>query len=194
MKGIENIALRIREDAQQEAKDLLAQAERQAAQARADADREAEALRDTLRREGEADAKRQYDLLVAAQETETRKQLLTSKQELVSRAFTRAVEQLCALEDGPYAALLARLAASAVETGKEKIILNERDKARVGKQVVEEANRLCSGSLTLAEETRPIVGGLILSQGKIEVNCALDTLAALRKNELAGKASALLFG
>ena len=117
MKGIENIALRIREDAQQEAKDLLAQAERQAAQARADADREAEALRDTLRREGEADAKRQYDLLVAAQETETRKQLLTSKQELVSRAFTRAVEQLCALEDGPYAALLARLAASAVETG-----------------------------------------------------------------------------
>ena len=194
MKGIENIALRIREDAQQEAKDLLAQAERQAAQARADADREAEALRDTLRREGEADAKRQYDLLVAAQETETRKQLLTSKQELVSRAFTRAVEQLCALEDGPYAALLARLAASAVETGKEKIILHERDKARVGKQVVEEANRLCSGSLTLAEETRPIVGGLILSQGKIEVNCALDTLAALRKNELAGKASALLFG
>ena len=194
MKGIENIALRIREDAQQEAKDLLAQAERQAAQARADADREAEALRDTLRREGEADAKRQYDLLVAAQETETRKQLLTSKQELVSRAFTRAVEQLCALEDGPYAALLARLAASAVETGKEQIILNERDKARVGKQVVEEANRLCSGSLTLAEETRPIVGGLILSQGKIEVNCALDTLAALRKNELAGKASALLFG
>ena len=194
MKGIENIALRIREDAQQEAKDLLAQAERQAAQARADADREAEALRDTLRRVGEADAKRQYDLLVAAQETETRKQLLTSKQELVSRAFTRAVEQLCALEDGPYAALLARLAASAVETGKEKIILNERDKARVGKQVVEEANRLCSGSLTLAEETRPIVGGLILSQGKIEVNCALDTLAALRKNELAGKASALLFG
>ena len=104
------------------------------------------------------------------------------------------MEQLCALEDEPYAKLLARLAASAAETKQEKIILNERDKARVGARVVEEANRLCSGSLTLAEECRPIVGGLILSQGKIEVNCALDTLAALRRNELAGKASALLFG
>ena len=112
----------------------------------------------------------------------------------MARAFQRAVEQLCALEDEPYAQLLARLAASAAETKQEQIILNERDRARVGARVVEEANRLCSGSLTLAEECRPIVGGLILSQGKIEVNCALDTLAALRRNELAGKASALLFG
>ena len=112
----------------------------------------------------------------------------------MARAFQRAVEQLCALEDEPYAKLLARLAASAAETKQEKIILNERDKARVGARVAEEANRLCSGSMTLAEECRPIVGGLILSQGKIEVNCALDTLAALRRNELAGKASALLFG
>ena len=194
MKGIENIALRIREDAEKEAKDLLTRAEQRAAQARADADREAADLRENLRREGEADAQRQYDLLLAAQETEDRKQLLTAKQELVARAFQRAVEQLCALEDEPYALLLAKLAASAAETKQEKIILNERDTARVGSRVAEEANRLCAGSLTLAEETRPIVGGLILSQGKIEVNCALDTLAALRRNELAGKASALLFG
>ena len=194
MKGIENIALRIREEAQQEAKELLSRAEQQAAEARAAADREAGELRETLRREGEAEAERQYDLLLAAEETENRKQLLGAKQELVARAFQRAVEQLCALEDEPYALLLAKLAAAAAETKREQIILNERDRARVGSRVAELANGLCGGSLTLAEETRPIVGGLILSQGKIEVNCALDTLAALRRNELAGKASALLFG
>ena len=194
MKGIENIAQRILADAEQEAGALRDEAEKKAAEARAAADREAQELKDSLRREGEAEAKRQYDLLLAAQETEDRKQLLAAKQELVARAFDRAVEQLCALEDEPYALLLAKLAASAAETKQEKIILNERDKARVGSRVVEEANRLTGGSLILAEETRPIVGGLILSQGKIEVNCALDTLAALRRNELAGKASALLFG
>ena len=194
MKGIENIAQRIREDAEREAAALRDEAEKKAAEARAAADREAQELKDSLRREGEAEARRQYDLLLAAQETEDRKQLLAAKQELVARAFDRAVEQLCAMEDGPYALLLAKLAASAAETKQEKIILNERDKARVGSRVVEEANRLTGGSLSLAEETRPIMGGLILSQGKIEVNCALDTLAALRRNELAGKASALLFG
>ena len=194
MKGIENIAQRIREDAEQEAGVLLAEAEKRASETRAAADREAQELKDSLRREGEAEAQRQYDLLLAAEETENRKQLLAAKQERVARAFDRAVEQLCALEDEPYALLLAKLAASAAETKQEKIILNERDKARVGSRVAEEANRLCGGSLSLAEETRPIVGGLILSQGKIEVNCALDTLAALRRNELAGKASALLFG
>ena len=194
MKGIENIALRIREDAEQEAKALLADAEARAAEAKAAADREAAALKEELCREGENEARRQYDLLLAAEETENRKQLLTAKQELVARAFDRAVEQLCALEDEPYALLLAKLAAAAAETKREQIILNERDRARVGSRVVEEANRLSGGSLSLAEETRPIVGGLILSQGKIEVNCALDTLAALRRNELAGKVSALLFG
>ena len=194
MKGIENIALRIREDAEQEAKALLAGAEQRAAEAKAAADREAAALKEELCREGENEARRQYDLLLAAEETENRKQLLTAKQELVARAFDRAVEQLCALEDEPYALLLAKLAAAAAETKREQIILNERDRARVGSRVVEEANRLSGGSLSLAEETRPIVGGLILSQGKIEVNCALDTLAALRRNELAGKVSALLFG
>jgi len=194
MKGIENIALRIREDAEQEAKALLADAEKRAEEAKAAADRDAAALKEELCREGENEARRQYDLLLAAEETENRKQLLSAKQELVARTFDRAVERLCALEDEPYALLLAKLAAAASETKREQIILNERDRARVGSRVAEEANRLSGGSLSLAEETRPIVGGLILSQGKIEVNCALDTLAALRRNELAGKVSALLFG
>ena len=59
--------------------------------------------------------------------------------------------------------------------------------------LLEELKR--SGSrLTLSEETRPIVGGLILSQGRIEINCALDTLADLHRSELAGEAARLLFG
>ena len=71
MKGIENIAQRIREDAEKEAGALLEEAEKRASETRAAADREAQELKDSLRREGEAEAQRQYDLLLAAEETET---------------------------------------------------------------------------------------------------------------------------
>ena len=62
-----------------------------------------------------------------------------------------------------------------------------------GEAVAAEANRLSGKALTLSGETRPIVGGLILSQGRIEVNCALDTLAELRKSELSAQAARMLF-
>ena len=61
-------------------------------------------------------------------------------------------------------------------------------------RIDQKEGRISGKQLGLSEETRPIVGGLILSQGKIEVNCALDTLAALRRSELSAEAAGLLFG
>ena len=170
-----------------------AEAVRQAAEQRRAADMEAAALRDKLHREAEAEAEKQYARLLESAETESRKQLLTRKQALVDEAFRLAVEKLCQLDDGAYTTLLARLAAAASETGQEEIILNERDRTRCGKAVVREANRLCGGSLRLSAQCRAIPGGLILSRGKIEVNCALDTLAALRRSSLAAEAARRLF-
>jgi V/A-type H+-transporting ATPase subunit E len=48
-------------------------------------------------------------------------------------------------------------------------------------------------ALTLSEQSRAIKGGLILSDGNIEINCSIETITALRKNELAGEVAKLLF-
>jgi V/A-type H+-transporting ATPase subunit E len=47
--------------------------------------------------------------------------------------------------------------------------------------------------LTLAEETRPMDGGFILSSGQTEVNCTFDTLIRLQRSELAGQVAKVLF-
>lgn len=62
-------------------------------------------------------------------------------------------------------------------------------------RVVAGASALITGSamLTLAEETRPMEGGFILQDGKIEVNCTFDALIRLRRNELAGQVAKVLF-
>lgn len=66
---------------------------------------------------------------------------------------------------------------------------------KVGKAVTA-ASAIAQGTamLTLAEETRPIQGGFILLDGKVETNCAFETLVRLEKNTMAGQAASLLFG
>ena len=193
MNGIDKVAARIVSDAQQEASAMKSEAEKRAAELKAAADRHAEELRQTYLAEGDAEAEKQYSLLVSAAETEAKKDLLRVKQDVLSEAFDRAVLYLRNLEKERYVKLLSSLARKASETGTEEIILNPEDREKLGDALLEELKR--SGSrLTLSEETRPIVGGLILSQGRIEINCALDTLADLHRSELAGEAARLLFG
>ena len=193
MNGIDKVAARIVSDAQQEASALKAEAEARAAELKDAADWHANELRETLRSEGEAAAEKQYELLVASAETEARKDTLQVKQELISRAFDMAVDYLRTMDGGQYVKLLSSLALQASETGAEEIILNPEDRDKYGEAIVAEVQK-AGKQLSLSKETRPIVGGLILSQGRIEVNCALDTLAAQRRSELSGEAARLLFG
>jgi V/A-type H+-transporting ATPase subunit E len=193
MNGIDKVAGRIVSDAQQEASALKAEARARAAELKDSADRHASELRQTLLAEGDAEAEKLYSLLVASAETDARKETLQVKQDLLSEAFDRAVLYLRNLDEERYVLLLASLARKASETGSEEIILNPADRAKYGEALMKTLKE--SGcALTLAEETRPIIGGLILSQGRIEVNCALDTLAELHRSELSGEAARLLFG
>lgn len=62
-------------------------------------------------------------------------------------------------------------------------------------KVVTGASALLAGTgmLTLSEQTRPIRGGFILSDGDVEVNCAFETLMRLQRSEMAGDVAKALF-
>ena len=47
--------------------------------------------------------------------------------------------------------------------------------------------------LTVSEETRPIRGGFILKNGRIEVNCAFETMIRAERERTAGAVAKLLF-
>ena len=62
-------------------------------------------------------------------------------------------------------------------------------------KVVSGASAILNGTglLTLADETRPMDGGFILSDGAVEVNCTFDTLIRLQRGALAGEVAKVLF-
>lgn len=50
-----------------------------------------------------------------------------------------------------------------------------------------------TGMLTLSEETRPMRGGFVLSDGDVEVNCTFETLIRLQREKVEKEAAAVLF-
>lgn len=153
MNGIEKITARIEADAKNEIAEILREGEAKAAQIRADYQSQADAAAKAAAAAGKEAASRQAGRLEGAAQMEAKKMLLAAKQSCMDAAFQKAKEQLLALPDGEYAALLARMAVRAAKTGREEIVLNAKDRQRVGLQVVAKANAM------LAEAAAPESAG-----------------------------------
>ena len=103
------------------------------------------------------------------------------------------------MPDDLYVDFLAKLACSSSVTGDEQIVLNARDRERVGAKAVDEANALLrmagkKDGLTLAGECGDFAGGLVLRRGNIEDNCTVELLIDLCRGEMSSKVAEVLFG
>ena len=204
MNGIEKITGQIDADVQKEIGAALDQARAQAKEIEARYESQAQTQGEALRRKGEQDAALRRERLVDVARLEARKTLLAAKQDMVGQAFDLALKKLLELPDQEYIALLAKLAVAASRTGREQVILSQKDRSRYGKQAVTMANDMLAkkagpraaqtdGMLTLAEESRPMAGGLILRDGKVETNCSFEVLIHLQRDALSAEVARALF-
>lgn len=194
MNGIENITHQIDRDTQAEIQNRMAQAQAQAAEIREDYGARVQRMQEAFREKGkQALAERRAQRKSMAQ-LERRKRLLAAKQQVIEEAFQRALERLCGLPQEEQVALLARLAASASETGREEVLLSPDQREAIGRQVVERANALRPGSqLTLGPAAPEIRGGLILRQGAVDLNGTFPMLLRQRRAQWTGQVAAILF-
>ena len=195
MKGIEKITARIESDGKAETSRMLKEAEEKAAAILDEYRSKAAAEAKTAGEAGKAAAQHQAERLESAAHMEAKKQYLAAKQECLDEAFAKAQKQLLNLPDDKYAELLAKMAVKACTTGKEEILLNAKDRKRVGEQVVAKANEILrrKGKLTLAEDTRSMEGGLTLRSGSVEVNCAFETELRVLRENMISEIAAILF-
>ena len=204
MNGIEKITGQIDADVQKEIDAALDQARAQAREIEARYDSQAQTQAEAIRRKGEQDAALRQERLVDVARLEARKTLLAAKQDMVGQAFDLALKKLLELPDQEYIALLAKLAVAASRTGREQVIFSQKDRSRYGKQAVTMANDMLAkkagpraaesaGMLTLAEESRPMAGGLILRDGRVETNCSFEVLIHLQRDALSAEVARVLF-
>lgn len=198
MNGIEKIIERIMADSQAEIDQILREAQQESDAISARYAARAEQEKANLLERGKKAAAEQSERLVSVAQIEAKKMLLTSKQEMLDKAFALAAEKLKELSDKDYLSLLASLAAASSYTGNEVIVLSREDRDKFGSALIRDANGLLEkagkrAALTLSPDLLPTGGGLLLSDGKIETNCTFETLLRLNRDEIAGEVAAVLF-
>jgi len=195
MNGIDKIIARLQSDTQTEIDALNAETEARCAALRAEYAEKAQAVYDARIRTGTEECRVQGERLASAADMESRKGMLAFKQSLVSDAFLGAVKQLTELPRDEYVSFLAGLAAKAAADGTEELVFNAKDAAAVGADVAKAANALlgAKGRLTVSSQTRDIPGGVIVRQGDIETNCAVDVLVQMQRSALASQVAEVLF-
>ncbi len=199
MNGIEKITAKIADDAQQEIRNILDKAKSEAAEVKAKYAAQAEAEKAKILVTGEEQAKEIVRRAKSVAELEARQQILATKQKMISQAFDKALERMLALPKDDYVALLSRLTAQAASTGREEVVLSLQDRKDHGQKIVDGANKILKdqsrqAELKLSEETRPLIGGVQLKAGDVEVNSTLDSIVHFSKDSLALDVAAALFG
>ena len=197
MNGIEKITDKIQADVQAEIDAINREARAQCDEIAARYAAEASRVSQDMLARGRKSAEEREERLASVAQLEGRKLVLAAKQEMLARAFEQALQDLLSLPEKDYIDLLASLALRAATTGREQAILSQKDRTRFGKQAVTQANETLAktgtGMLTLSEQTRPIQGGLILSDGDVEVNCSFETLVRLQRGGMDLAVAKVLF-
>ena len=140
MEGIEKITARIAQDTQAEISRLTAETEEKVQAVLTNAAAQAQQEANEIVEKGRMAASERLERLNSASQMERRKLELAARQEVLGEAFALALEKLCTLPEQEYIALLTKLALEASSSGKEQLILSQKDRAAVGKQVVMAVN------------------------------------------------------
>ena len=164
MEGIEKITAKIAEDAQAEVSRLMAETDEKVKAIQTSAAAQAQQEANEIVEKGRMAASERLERLSSAAQMERRKLELSAKQEVLGEAFDLALSKLCALPEKDYIDLLTKLALEASSSGKERLIFSQKDRTKVGKQVVIAANEALVKERTPAlpeEVTKSKVGAFV---------------------------------
>jgi len=198
MNNIDKITERILSDARQEIREMQQENKGRCEEILTAGKTEAQEEYGRIFKKGANDAALRVERLNSMAQLEAKKQILREKQSLIGEAFDRALSMIRNLPDQEYSKFVALLAAEASVTGSEQIILSENDRNKYGISIVRRANsilreRAQESALSLSKETREITGGVILTDGSVELNCSLEMLIGGRKEDLSTEVAAVLF-
>ena len=193
MNGMEKITARMEADAQRALEALHEETERQLAALREESETRAGQERIAAAEKADQAARERYERLCSAAEMETRKLTLRAQQEVLSEAYDLALRELCEMPEEKYLDLLVHLLKRAVSTGREEILLSQRDRDALGQELLARANRELGTSLTLSQKCAPIRAGFLLSSRECDVYCSFETLLALSRERTERGAAQILF-
>lgn len=190
MNGIEKITNRINADAEERVSRIVSEASEKAKKISEEYKKKAEAIEKEERERANEEAEALRARLLGAANLESKKMLLAKKQELITRAFDTACENLKSLRGDELADVLVSLALRAADDKGGEIILSKVVRDELGAKISEGISK--NPNLKLSDEVRDI-DGLVLKCGNTEVNCTFDSLVSQKREDLSRDIADILF-
>ena len=221
INGLNKITDKILSEAQAKADKILADAAAECDRINAEYAERAEKIRSDISSEAEKGGMEYVARIRATAATSKRNLLLQTKSDLIDGVFAAVLEQTRNLELEKYNEILVGLLSAAfleqmeaedisqklygeeeaLSPDRYEVVLNQRDRDRCGKAVIEGVQKHLAGKvsaeklarLVLASGTANIDGGLVLRCGNVESNCSLSILFAQLREGLETDVARALF-
>ena len=175
MAGIDKILNEIKSDAEKEAAEIIAEAEKAAEAAKSKAQAKCD----------------EYTSV-----SDEKLVLLKTKQEIIEEVLNKAKNKILNQDADKYFESLLVLLDKYALPEKGILFLNSKDLARVPDDFETLANNKATkngGMLDISKDTVDIDGGFILKYGNIEINASLDAIFDENRDELVDTVNDILF-
>jgi len=193
--AVQDILKKIKADAEANASGIVAEGKAAGQKVLADAQTDIDAQKEKLMARARQHADEERNRIITLARLAARRELLNEKQGLIDRVFDETRKKILAMDAGEYRKLMRSFIESSVDTGNEEVIVDASER-HIDQAFLDDVSRaLGRGSgLKLSSEKRPIAGGFILREGKVETNCALDTILRDARERVETDVAAILFG
>jgi len=193
------IIAHIRQAAAEQAAAIAARAEADASALVASAEASIQAEVAGVRESYAAEAVALERRVITLAQLDARRRLLEVRRKAVEEALVLAQHRLAAWPDRQYLDLLHAIIVDSARTGREELVLNAHDRARVTLDFLAGVNRALSerglaGAITLSSRTAAISGGCILAGDEVEVNASVDAALKSIGDALEPEVAAILQG
>jgi V/A-type H+-transporting ATPase subunit E len=191
------ILTKLKEDAAKQASDIINAAKQRTDEIKQQANKRISEMRENDRVKFERESAAMQDRMLRMSELENKKDLLSSKRELVSSAFDRALELLYALPDKEKKEFFLRQILS-LASGDEALQPAEKSKQLFDEHFILEINEALkksgkNGLIRLSHDNFVSGTGFILKKDGVEINCTFEAIVNSKRQELEGEVAKILF-
>lgn len=191
--SIEKITSAIIDEAQTESEQIIHAAELRSRSVITALEKRIKIETDVAIKEAEDEREKIISRRKSVADIDSKKIILSKKQELINRCFDEAVDYILSMEESEYVEFLANMGSSAgLKEGN--LIFNEKERDSIGVKVVEALKtKVPEGNFVLSRETRNLRGGYMLQRGQIYINSSVEAIMDEKRRELTGEVAQILF-
>ena len=145
-----------------------------------------------------AEAEERKKRIKSVYDLEHKKDILAMKRGVLDAAFARAEADITKLPDADFCGLMTRLLLDCADDGTGEICVAKSDEKRLGTDFLKKANlalktKCGQGEVTFAKEMCEKKGGFIYRKGGMEIDCSVEAVVALAREQMETDAAVILF-